>query len=158
MSIELIVNGVSHEVEVEGNKPLLWVLREELGLMGAKYGCGIGYCRACSVVVDGQLVRSCLYSVGSLEGKAIQTIEGLKLEPLVQRLQDAWVSNGVSQCGYCQPGQIVSAFAFLKDYEYGVPTDTEIDRGISNLCRCGTYQRIRTAIKEAASADGGSNE
>lgn len=149
MPVTLNINGAVHELDVDPDKPLLWVLREELGLTGSKYGCGAGHCRACSVLVDGQPTRSCLYPASSMEGRAVQTIEGLS-DDLAEALRDAWAATGVSQCGYCQPGQIVSAYALLSERDD--PGEDEIAQGVPNLCRCGTYQRIAEAIQSVAAA------
>ncbi len=151
--IKLNVNGKLHEVDVDENTPLLWVLRDHLQLTGTKYGCGIGQCGACSVILGGQSVRSCSLLVGSLVGQSITTIEGLTLEvspvkKAAKRVQLAWQANNVPQCGYCQPGQVVSATALLAEHPNA--SDSEIDKGmVGNLCRCGTYPRIKSAIKEA---------
>ena len=146
--MQLRVNGQVHEIDVEAEMPLLWVLRDELGITGPKYGCGIAMCGACTVHVDGAAVRSCSLPVGSVEGDVV-TIEGLGSPDAMSVVQTAWVEHQVAQCGYCQSGQIMNVAAFL-----GVnddPTDAEIDDAMSgNLCRCGTYPRIRAAIKTAA--------
>lgn len=146
--IVLDVNGKKHQVEVSPDVPLLWVLREELGLTGTKYGCGEGLCGACTVQVDGQAERSCVTPVGSVQGKKIVTIEGVARTHPVKK---AWLSEEVSQCGYCQPGQIMSAVALLN--RKPKPTDDDIDSAMTgNICRCGTYPRIRRAIHKATSA------
>ncbi|MGB8400001.1 (2Fe-2S)-binding protein [Bradyrhizobium sp.] len=146
--MELKVNGKTHQLEIESDMPLLWALRDELGITGPKYGCGIAMCGACTVHVDGRAVRSCSLRVGDISGE-ITTIEGLGSPEAMHAVQAAWVELQVAQCGYCQPGQIMSAASLL-----GVnaePTDEEIDRAMSaNLCRCGTYPRIRLAVKAAA--------
>jgi len=150
MPIKLNVNKVPATVDVPADTPLLWVLRDVLNLKGTKYGCGIGLCGACTVLVGGRAVRSCLTQVGSLAGEQITTIEGLSPDGL-HPLQVAWETVDVPQCGYCQAGQIMSAAALLERTPH--PTDAEIDAGMSgNLCRCGTYPRIRQAIHEAAAA------
>ena len=149
MKITLKVNGEEHTVDVDSAKPLLWVLREDLGMTGTKYGCGIGQCRACTVLADGYPVRACVYTASALSGKTIKTIEGVSGDR-VDALRDAWAAAGASQCGYCQPGQILAAYALLG--ETSNPTDDDIDAGMPNLCRCGTYPRIRQAIKDAAAA------
>jgi isoquinoline 1-oxidoreductase alpha subunit len=149
--IQLTINGMSYSVEVDENMPLLWVLRDELGLIGTKYGCGIGLCGACSVLVDGESMRSCLLSVGSVMGE-ITTIEGLGNPESPHGLQEVWSEQQVAQCGYCQPGQIISAYNLLAQNPY--PDDNEIDIAMNgNLCRCGTYFRIRKAIKSASAED-----
>ncbi len=146
--IVLDVNGNKHQVEVSPDVPLLWVLREQLGLTGTKYGCGEGLCGACTVQVDGHAERSCVTPVGSVEGKKIVTIEGVDRTHPVKK---AWLSEEVSQCGYCQPGQIMSVVALLN--RKPKPTDADIDSAMTgNICRCGTYPRIRRAIHKAASA------
>lgn len=143
--IRLTINKSSYEVEVDENMPLLWVLRDELGLVGTKYGCGIGSCGACSVLVDGVSTRSCLINIGKVNGEII-TIEGLGNPESPHGLQEAWIEHQVAQCGYCQPGQIISAHALLA--QNTVPNDKEIEKEMAgNLCRCGTYSRIRKAIK-----------
>jgi aerobic-type carbon monoxide dehydrogenase small subunit (CoxS/CutS family) len=147
--IDLTVNGVQHQVDVQPDMPLLWVLRDVLGLTGTKYGCGIGQCGSCTVHLDGQPVRSCTLLVSEVAGKQVTTIEGLADHPL----QRAWLTESVPQCGYCQPGQIMTAAALLA--ENPDPSDEEIDAAqAGNLCRCGTYQRIRRAIHRAAEEGG----
>ena len=150
MPLKLTVNNVAKSVDVPPDTPLLWVLRDVLDLKGAKYGCGIGLCGACTVLVDGKAERSCLTPVGSIAQKKITTIEGLSPDGL-HPLQAAWEALDVPQCGYCQAGQIMSAAALLEHTPN--PTDAEIDTAMSgNLCRCGTYPRIRQAIHQAATA------
>ena len=150
MAIKLNVNNVATTVDVPPEMPLLWVLRDKLDLKGAKFGCGMGLCGACTVLVGGKAVRSCTTEVGSVAGAAITTIEGLSPDGM-HPLQVAWEAVDVPQCGYCQAGQIMSAAALLERTPH--PTDAEIDAGMSgNLCRCGTYPRIRQAIHEAAEA------
>ncbi len=148
--MKLIVNGQARELDVEDDMPLLWVLRDELGVTGVKYGCGIAQCGACTVHVDGQAVRSCQMSAGSLEdGAEVTTIEGLGTPEALNVVQEAWIEHQVAQCGYCQSGQIMQAAALLEMND--APTDAEIDAAMSgNLCRCGTYPRIRAAVKSAA--------
>ncbi len=143
----LSVNGQSHEVEVEPDTPLLWVLRDTLGLLGTKYGCGIAECGACTVHLDGMPTRSCSVPVSSVAGRQITTIEGLAERGTLHRVQQAWVDHDVPQCGYCQSGMIMAAAALLK--EKPKPTDADIDAAITNICRCGTYQRVRAAIHAA---------
>lgn len=146
--MQLTVNTKTHEIDVEPEMPLLWVLRDELGFTGTKYGCGIGYCGACTVHVDGVAMRSCSVPVGSVSG-AVTTIEGLGTSAALHAVQAAWVAHQVAQCGYCQSGQIMTAAAFLATEPN--PTDQQIDDAMSaNLCRCGTYPRIRLAVKAAA--------
>jgi isoquinoline 1-oxidoreductase alpha subunit len=150
MPIKLNINNVATTVDVSPDMPLLWVLRDSLNLKGAKYGCGMGLCGACTVLVGGHAVRSCVTPVESVEGESITTIEGLSPDGL-HPLQMAWESLDVPQCGYCQAGQIMSAAALLERKPH--PTDADIDAAMSgNLCRCGTYTRIRQAIHEAAEA------
>jgi isoquinoline 1-oxidoreductase alpha subunit len=150
MPIKLTVNNVPASVDVAPDTPLLWVLRDVLDLKGAKYGCGMGLCGACTVLIDGHAVRSCMTQVGSVGSQAITTIEGLSPDGL-HPVQVAWEAIDVPQCGYCQAGQIMSAAALLQRTPH--PTDAEIDTAMSgNLCRCGTYTRIRQAIHEAAQA------
>ncbi|MEY2955915.1 MAG: (2Fe-2S)-binding protein [Gemmobacter sp.] len=148
MSFSLNVNGASHDVDVEAETPLLWVLRDTIGLTGTKYGCGIAQCGACTVHVDGVAVKSCNVSAASVAGKTITTIEGLSPDGS-HKVQKAWVENTVPQCGYCQSGQIMSAAALLATTP--APTDREIDAAMAgNICRCGTYPAIRKAIHDAA--------
>jgi isoquinoline 1-oxidoreductase alpha subunit len=150
MTIALDINGRTVSVSAAPDTPLLWVLRDELGMTGTKYGCGIAQCGACTVHADGQAIRSCLTPVSSLAGVKITTIEGLND---VHPLQAAWVKHDVPQCGYCQSGQIMSAAALLAATPK--PSDTDIDDAMSgNICRCGAYQRIRVAIKDAAGMEG----
>jgi isoquinoline 1-oxidoreductase subunit alpha len=144
---KLNVNGRVHTVDVEPEMPLLWVLRDELKLAGTKYGCGIGVCGACTVLVDGQPVRSCSTPVSALAGKKVTTIEGLA-KPGLTKVQMAWIEHAVPQCGYCQTGMIMSATALLA--KNPKPSDADIDAAVTNLCRCGTYGRVRTAIHAAA--------
>jgi isoquinoline 1-oxidoreductase subunit alpha len=152
MPIKLNVNNVAASVDVPPEMPLLWVLRDILNLKGAKFGCGIGRCGACTVLLGGQAVRSCMTEVGSVANEPITTIEGLSPDGL-HPVQIAWEALDVPQCGYCQAGQILSATALLKRTPN--PTDADIDAAMSgNLCRCGTYPRIRQAIHEAAAASG----
>lgn len=147
-TIILRVNGQEQTVDVSPDTPLLWVLRDTLGLTGTKYGCGVGLCGACTVLLDGQARQSCTISVSEAAGQEITTIEGLSTDG-DHPLQQAWLAENVSQCGYCQPGQIMAAAALLA--ENPNPTDDDIDAAMShNLCRCGTYQRIRRAIHRAA--------
>jgi aerobic-type carbon monoxide dehydrogenase small subunit (CoxS/CutS family) len=146
--VSLLVNGKQQEVDIAADTPLLWVLRDHVGLTGTKYGCGIAACGACTVLVDGQPVRSCITPASSVSGKKITTIEGLSPEH-VHPVQRAWITEDVPQCGYCQSGQILSAVALLSAKPK--PTDQDIDEAMSGvLCRCGTYVRIRRAIKKAA--------
>ena len=149
--ITLTVNGRRHELDVEPDAPLLWVLRDELGLTGTKFGCGIAQCGACTVHVDGMPVRSCLLPVGRIGDRAVTTIEAIGAMPAGAKVQKAWLELEVVQCGYCQSGQIMSAVALLNTIPH--PDDADIDAAMSgNICRCGTYLRIRQAIKNAAAA------
>jgi len=145
------VNGKSYDVDVEPDTPLLWVLRDTIGLTGTRYGCGIAQCGACTVHIDGAPVRSCSMPIGSLAaGAKISTIEGLAQDGKLHPVQQAWIDHDVPQCGYCQSGMIMTVVALLK--EKPKPTDAEIDDAVTNICRCGTYQRIRAAIHAAAGA------
>jgi isoquinoline 1-oxidoreductase subunit alpha len=147
--MELTINGQRHSLDIEGDMPLLWVLRDELGIMGPKFGCGIGACGACTVLIDGVPERSCALPVQYVEG-AVTTIDGLSGDGVLTAVQEAWIAEQVAQCGYCQAGQIMSATALLASNP--APSDADIDEAMSgNLCRCGTYPRIRAAIKRAAS-------
>ncbi len=151
MAIATTVNGKAVSIAAEPDTPLLWALREELGLTGTKFGCGIAACGACSVHVNGQITRSCSVPVSDVAGKAITTIEGLSGQPgTLHRLQQAWIDAQVPQCGYCQSGQIMAAAALLKTAPQ--PTDAQIDEAMTNICRCGTYPRIRAAIHAAVKA------
>jgi isoquinoline 1-oxidoreductase alpha subunit len=147
--LNMTVNGAAHEVDVPPDMPLLWVLRDVLGLTGTKFGCGIAQCGACTVHVDGAPLRSCQLPVGSLEGRAVTTIEAIGATPAGAKVQRAWLDHEVIQCGYCQSGQIMSAAALLATTP--APDDADIDAAMSgNICRCGTYVRIREAIRMAA--------
>ena len=149
MAFMLKINGTPHEVDVDGDTPLLWVLRDVLGMTGTKFGCGKALCGACTVHLDGQPVRSCQTPVDNVGDSAITTIEAIAQTPQGAALQKAWLELEVVQCGYCQSGQIMSAAALLKDTPK--PTDNDIDAALSgNVCRCGTYHRIRAAIKHSA--------
>ena len=149
MATMLMVNGETRKVETDPAKPLLWVLREDLGLLGTKFGCGMSLCGACTVMVDGQAVRSCTAPVSSAVGKQITTIEQIATTPVGKKISDAWNELDVPQCGYCQAGQIMSATALLNKTPQ--PTDAQIDQAMTgNICRCATYLRIRAAIKQAA--------
>ena len=146
----LTVNGQTHNVDVDPNTPLLWVLREQIGLTGTKYGCGIAQCGACTVHMDGTAVRSCSLPVSAAEGKQIVTIEGLAQGSVLHKVQKAWIEHDVPQCGYCQSGMIMAVADLLKNKPK--PTDADIDGAITNICRCGTFQQVRAAIHAAASA------
>ncbi|WP_339696366.1 (2Fe-2S)-binding protein [uncultured Roseivirga sp.] len=144
--MKINVNGIDHEVDVEPNMPLLWVLRDELNLTGTKYGCGVAACGACTVHLDGQAVRSCVLPIAALQGKAITTIESIAKDDRLSRVQQAWIDHQVPQCGYCQSGMVMAVESLLANNNQ--PSEEEIDASISNICRCGTYQRIKEAIKE----------
>ena len=144
----LTVNGRLHEVDADPDTPLLWVLRDVLGLTGTKYGCGAALCGACTVHVDGQPMRSCALPVSAADGRQVTTIEGLAVDGTLHRVQQAWIAHDVPQCGYCQSGMIMAAAALLRDKPR--PTDADIDQAVTNICRCGTYQRIREAVHLAS--------
>ena len=148
--IALSVNGKTYKLDVEDDTPLLWVLRDTVGLTGTKYGCGISQCGACTVLIDGAPTRSCQAPVGSLAGRAVTTIEALAQNGKLHPVQQAWIDLDVPQCGYCQSGMIMAAVALLRDKPR--PTDADIDAAITNICRCGTYQPARAAIHAAANA------
>jgi len=145
--LALTVNGVAHTLDIEPETPMLWVIRDELGLTGTKFGCGIAQCGACTVHVDGEAVRSCQLQAGDAVGKKIVTIEGLGAKSL-HAVQKAWIEADVPQCGYCQSGQIMAAASLLA--ANADPSDADIDDGMTNICRCGTYPRIRAALHRAA--------
>jgi isoquinoline 1-oxidoreductase alpha subunit len=146
--IALTINGKSYDVDVDNDTPLLWVLRDTLGLTGTKYGCGIAQCGCCTVHIDGVAMRSCQVPAGSAGGKAITTVEGLAQNGTLHPVQKAWLDFDVPQCGYCQSGMMMAVVALLK--EKPKPTDADIDATITNICRCGTYQRVRAAIHAVA--------
>ncbi len=148
--VALTINGQSHNVDVDPTTPLLWVIRERVGLTGTKYACGIAQCGACTVHIDGQAVRSCAMPVSDAAGKKITTIEGLAQGDKLTKVQQAWIDNDVPQCGYCQSGMIMAVSALLA--EKPKPTDQDIDEAITNICRCGTFQQVRAAIHAAANA------
>ncbi len=148
--IRLSINGKDHDVDVEPDTPLLWVIREQVGLTGTKYGCGIAQCGACTVHVDGEPMRSCVVPVAQAAGKRITTIEGLAAGGKLNKIQQAWLEHDVPQCGYCQSGMIMAATALLARTPR--PTDAQIDEAITNICRCGTFQQVREAIHAAAKA------
>jgi isoquinoline 1-oxidoreductase alpha subunit len=150
--VDLNINGARLQVQADPAMPLLWVLRDLLQLTGTKYGCGIAACGACTVRIDGNAVRSCVTPVGSVAGKAVQTIEGLGTTARPHPLQTAWIAEQVPQCGYCQSGMLMAAAALLQHKPK--PTDADIDEAITNICRCGTYQRVRAAIHRASGAKG----
>ena len=146
----LTINGTAHDVDVAPDTPLLWAIREWVGLTGTKYGCGIAQCGACTVHVNGEATRSCSLPVSAAVGKQITTIEGLAAGGALNKVQQAWIDSDVPQCGYCQSGMIMAATALLK--ETPNPTDAQIDAAITNICRCGTFQQVRAAIHAAANA------
>jgi isoquinoline 1-oxidoreductase alpha subunit len=148
--VSLSINGKSYEVDATAETPLLWVIREWVGMTGTKYGCGIAQCGACTVHVDGEAMRSCAVPLSMAAGKKITTIEGLAADGKLHAVQKAWFDHDVPQCGYCQSGMIMAVAALLK--EKPKPTDAEIDDAITNICRCGTFQQVRAAIHAAANA------
>jgi isoquinoline 1-oxidoreductase alpha subunit len=148
--VSLTINGQTRNVDVEPDTPLLWVIRENVGLTGTKYGCGIAQCGSCTVHIDGVAVRSCSLPVSAAAGKRITTIEGLAENGVLHKVQKAWLDNDVPQCGYCQSGMIMAVAALLKDKPK--PTDADINAAITNICRCGTFQQVRAAIHAAANA------
>jgi len=148
--VRFSINGRTVDVDADPNTPLLWVIREQVGLTGTKYGCGVAQCGACTVHIDGAAVRSCAMPVSAVAGKQITTIEGLASGGTLHKVQKAWVDNDVPQCGYCQTGMIMAVAALLR--EKPRPTDADIDAAITNICRCGTFQQVREAIHSAAKA------
>ena len=147
---QLSINGKIHNVDVDPNTPLLWAIREQVGLTGTKYGCGVAQCGACTVHIDGSPMRSCSIPVGAVAGRKITTIEGLAAGGTLHKVQKAWLAHDVPQCGYCQSGMIMAVAALLK--QKPKPTDADIDAAITNICRCGTFQQVREAIHMAAKA------
>jgi len=150
MPIQLNINGKQHSVDVDPNTPLLWVIREQAGLTGTKYGCGVAQCGSCTVMVEGQAVRSCSYPVSAVGAQKIQTIEGLANDGKLTKLQQAWIDHQVPQCGYCQSGMLMAVTDLLN--KNPKPTDADIDAAITNICRCGTFQQVRAAIHSVAKA------
>lgn len=146
----LTINGKPVNVDVDPSTPLLWVIREQVGLTGTKYGCGVAQCGACTVHMNGEALRSCAMPVSAAEGKKITTIEGLAQNGVLTKVQKAWIANDVPQCGYCQPGMVMAVSALLKVKPK--PTDADIDAAITNICRCGTFQQVREAIHAATKA------
>src|SRR3954466_7300640 len=151
MAFQLKVNGRAHAVDADDDTPLLWVLRDNLGMTGTKFGCGIAQCGACTVHVNGVATRSCQTPLAAVDGKQITTIEGLAVNGALNKVQAAWLEHDVPQCGYCQAGMIMAVSALLKDKPK--PTDADIDAAITNICRCGTFQQVRTAIHAAAKSE-----
>src|SRR6187397_2088246 len=148
MAITITVNGTSQTLDVEPEMPLLWALRETLGLTGTKYGCGIAACGACTVHLDGRAVRSCVLPVSAADGKNVTTVEGLAQDGVLHKVQQAWIAHQVPQCGYCQSGMIMAVTALLA--QIPDPTDEDIDARLTNICRCGTFARVRAAIHSVA--------
>jgi isoquinoline 1-oxidoreductase alpha subunit len=148
--MELTINGTTHQVESEADTPLLWVIRDELGMTGTKYGCGAALCGACTVLVDGEAVRSCVTPLENVTGLSIATIEAIEEDPVGRHVVEAWVAEQVPQCGYCQSGQVMAATALLKRNPQ--PSDEDIAAAMTNLCRCGTYNAIAAAVRRAALA------
>jgi isoquinoline 1-oxidoreductase alpha subunit len=146
--MDVTINGKTYQVEAEPDTPLLWVIRDELGMTGTKYGCGIAQCGACTVLIDGQPTRSCVTNLDSVAGMSIATIEAISEDPIGRRVVEAWVAHQVPQCGYCQSGQVMTATALLK--QSPKPSEQEIAAAMINLCRCGTYNAIATALRHAA--------
>ena len=147
---KLLINGKTYEVDAEPDTPLLWAIRENVGLTGTKYGCGVAQCGACTVHVDGQQMRSCSLPLSDAVGKKITTIEGLAANGVMHKVQQAWIDHDVPQCGYCQSGMIMAVAALLETIPQ--PTDEDIDLAVTNICRCGTFQQVREAIHSAAGA------
>lgn len=148
--MDITINGVTHQVDVEPDTPLLWVLRDTLGMTGTKYGCGQALCGACTVLIDGEATRSCSTPVDSVQGKAVTTIEAVQDDPIGQKVVEAWVEQQAPQCGYCQSGQVMAATALLKQTPH--PTDDEVVAAMGNLCRCGSYTAIKAAVRQVAGA------
>ena len=146
--VRLTINGKAQELDVDANTPLLWAIREQAGLTGTKYGCGVAQCGACTVHIDGSPIRSCSVPVGAVAGRKVTTIEGLAPGGKLAKLQQAWIDHEVPQCGYCQSGMLMAAAALLKSKPK--PTDADIDAAMQNICRCGTFQEVRKAIHAAA--------
>ena len=146
--MELQINDKTYQVEADGDTPLLWVIRDELGLTGTKYGCGLAQCGACSVLIDGVVARSCVIPIAGVSGRKITTIEAIEQDDVGQRVVASWVKHQVAQCGYCQSGQVMAATALIKQTPH--PTDQQIEAAMVNLCRCGTYNAISVAVHEVA--------
>lgn len=148
--VKLSVNGKTQSIDVDPNTPLLWVIREQVGLTGTKYGCGVAQCGSCTVLMDGEAVRSCSIPVSAAQGRRIETVESLAKGGKLSKIQQAWVDHQAPQCGYCQTGMVMAATALLR--KNPKPTDADIDAAITNICRCGTFQEVRAAIHAAAKA------
>jgi len=148
--IKLFVNGKVHSLDVDPTTPLLWVIREQVGLTGTKYGCGVAQCGSCTVLMDGEAIRSCSIPASAAQGKKIETVESLAKGGKLSKVQQAWVDHQAPQCGYCQTGMVMAATALLR--KTPKPTDADIDAAITNICRCGTFQEVRAAIHAAAKA------
>ena len=146
--IELTINGQKRRVDAESDTPLLWVLRDDLGMTGTKYGCGVAQCGACSVLVDGSVMRSCVTPVEAVAGRKVTTIEAMEKDPVGAKVVEAWVKHQVPQCGYCQSGQVMAATSLLK--QNAKPTDADVEAAMVNLCRCGTYNAIKAAVRDVA--------
>jgi len=147
---QLTINGKKVNLDVDPNTPLLWAIREQAGVTGTKYGCGVAQCGACTVIIDGSALRSCALPVSAVEGKKVETIEGLASGDKLTKLQQAWIDKQVPQCGYCQSGMLMAATALLRQKPN--PSDADIDAAMSNICRCGTFQEVRAAIRSVAKA------
>ena len=150
MAIQLKVNGKDHSVDVDPTTPLLWVIREQIGLTGTKYACGIAQCGSCTVILEGQAIRSCVIPVSAAAGKNVQTVEGLATNGKLTKLQQAWIDHQVPQCGFCQSGMLMAATDLLA--KKPKPTDADIDAAMTNICRCGSFQEVRAAIHSVAKA------
>jgi isoquinoline 1-oxidoreductase alpha subunit len=150
MALTLTVNGTPHSIDVDPNTPLLWAIREQVGLTGTKYGCGVAQCGSCTVMLDGQAIRSCVIPVSAAAGKSVTTIEGLAKDGKLTKLQQAWIDHQVPQCGFCQSGMLIAATDLLA--KNPKPTDADIDTAITNICRCGSFQEVRAAIHSVAKA------
>lgn len=150
MAIKLTVNGKPHTIDVDPSTPLLWAIREQVGLTGTKYGCGVAQCGACTVMLEGQAIRSCVIPVSAVDGKSVTTIEGLAVDGKLTKLQQAWIDHQVPQCGFCQSGMLMAATDLLA--KNPKPTDADIDNAMTNICRCGSFQEVRAAIHSVAKA------
>jgi isoquinoline 1-oxidoreductase subunit alpha len=148
--VDLIINGTTHQLDIEADTPLLWAIRDTLGLTGTKYGCGVAQCGACTVLVDDVATRACVTPIEAVAGRRITTIEAIEADPVGRKVVEAWVNHQVAQCGYCQSGQVMAATALLKATP--TPSDADITAAMTNLCRCGTYNAIAVAVRDAARA------